>query len=385
MCASTNRSKAARRAAVAAVDSRRPRRFDPRRTGDPRDIRSNRSWTVLQQMAAQRGTAFYQWILGLVNSPKHRVAGATAPAIISPNISAISHDGHQAQGRRAATALRPGTRRCWKTEAVAAAVCDSAVSPPPPLARRRLSQYSQFASRELALNWACAAGRTDLRPSDSPGRPLAKPGRRLNRLAERFRTQQAPRRPREPSAEGSDVFAAIGSRNHQRQKVELVLEIEHELESGKSVRILASTSARCAVACRNVARTARAIVLGPQAGDVAGDSRAQRRAVRPDPLFSLRRGGVEAATPRLSACGGGRRLLLVVPDGFSTDEFRRQLGETAAKTTVMTDADTDVRLCCETEQVELKRVAAVLLDNRYQAVELASRLHTRIDVAWSPL
>jgi hypothetical protein len=33
----------------------------------------------------------------------------------------------------------------------------------------------------------------------------------------------------------------------------------------------------------------------------------------------------------------------------------------------------------------LRHVAAAVLDQRFQNVEVATRLHTRIDVPWSPL
>jgi hypothetical protein len=42
-------------------------------------------------------------------------------------------------------------------------------------------------------------------------------------------------------------------------------------------------------------------------------------------------------------------------------------------------------LCYEAEQLSLRHVAAAVLDNRSQYVELASRLHTRVDVTWLPL
>ena len=161
--------------------------------------------------------------------------------------------------------------------------------------------------------------------------------------------------------------------------------MEHDLEA-ELRRILASDENEVRRGLPQIlAHTARAIVLRALKEVTLCEIRAQSEGKSQEPLFSVRH-GLAAATPRLSKCGGGRRLLLVVPDGFSTDEFLRQLGDAVGpKTTLLTDADSDLRWCCETEQVGLKRVASLLLDGRYQAVELASRLHTRIDVPWSPL
>ena len=42
-------------------------------------------------------------------------------------------------------------------------------------------------------------------------------------------------------------------------------------------------------------------------------------------------------------------------------------------------------ICYEVEDQPLRRIAAKVLDQRFQAVEVAMRLHTRTDVPWTPL
>ncbi len=42
-------------------------------------------------------------------------------------------------------------------------------------------------------------------------------------------------------------------------------------------------------------------------------------------------------------------------------------------------------ICHEIEDLPLKRIASVVLDQRFHAVQAASRLHTRTDVPWTPL
>jgi hypothetical protein len=94
----------------------------------------------------------------------------------------------------------------------------------------------------------------------------------------------------------------------------------------------------------------------------------------------------DAGSPRLLAHGGAKRLLLVLPDNANREGVRqaveRQLGQSP---TVVVDADGDVVLCCEAEQLPLKAVAAHLIHHRPSLASIAQRLHTRIDVAWTPL
>jgi hypothetical protein len=103
------------------------------------------------------------------------------------------------------------------------------------------------------------------------------------------------------------------------------------------------------------------------------------------PLFSLS-DAVKAAKPGLADCGGARRLLLVAPEDYSTTKLAEQLdGDVLEPPTMIAGAESDVLLCYEVEQLSLRRVAASILNQRFQNVETASRLHTRIDVPWSPL
>ena len=53
--------------------------------------------------------------------------------------------------------------------------------------------------------------------------------------------------------------------------------------------------------------------------------------------------------------------------------------------TIVSDTDADLVFCYEVQELSLANVAARLIENRNDFVQIAARLHTRSDVAWSGL
>jgi hypothetical protein len=92
------------------------------------------------------------------------------------------------------------------------------------------------------------------------------------------------------------------------------------------------------------------------------------------------------ASPRLSDCGGARRLLAILPEDVAAGQLLEQLGsQTRQKPTVVTDPENDVLLCYEAEGLPIRQVAAAVLAHRFHNIQVADQLHTRIDVPWTPL
>ena len=92
------------------------------------------------------------------------------------------------------------------------------------------------------------------------------------------------------------------------------------------------------------------------------------------------------ATPRLPACGGGKRVLLVLPEGSDPAAIQSSLKTDFDETSsVVFDHDGEMVLCHEVESISLTRAAAALADNRPDYADAASRLHTRADVCWTSL
>jgi len=95
---------------------------------------------------------------------------------------------------------------------------------------------------------------------------------------------------------------------------------------------------------------------------------------------------LDAARPRLLACGGAKRLLVVLPKGSSQarpiEILHHEMNETPS---VVENCEGDFILCYEAEQVSLTQAAVSFIDGRSDLAEAALRLHTRNDVNWSHL
>ena len=92
------------------------------------------------------------------------------------------------------------------------------------------------------------------------------------------------------------------------------------------------------------------------------------------------------AEPRLLRCGGATRLLVAIPERSKSSvilqEFQKQLEHVPC---VIPATAGEFVTCYEVEQVPLNNVTMNLLENKPNSFEIASRLHTRTDVSWTPL
>jgi serine/threonine protein kinase len=139
----------------------------------------------------------------------------------------------------------------------------------------------------------------------------------------------------------------------------------------KLIRLL-QPEARAAVDClvRDVDLADGVLELGTSSDDAGG----------------LLRSWIEAATPKLQPCASGKRLLIVTKKGNAASQLSSLVEqETSNGCSMAYDSDNDIVVCNEVEGMEYEKVAAYLIGNRRRYAELASRLHTRVDVTWPPL
>ncbi|MCU0876579.1 MAG: protein kinase [Pirellulaceae bacterium] len=98
-----------------------------------------------------------------------------------------------------------------------------------------------------------------------------------------------------------------------------------------------------------------------------------------------------SAIPRLQASGGSRRLYCVVPaeaaQSLTPEMLRSQIPaeQFSQAAAVVPDDSGDVVLLFEQGGLSVKHAAAALIDSRADMAEMASRVHTRGDVTWTPL
>jgi hypothetical protein len=94
---------------------------------------------------------------------------------------------------------------------------------------------------------------------------------------------------------------------------------------------------------------------------------------------------IGAAAPRLTA-SGARRLLLAVREGTEMSAPCAAIERaTDQPCSVVFGGDGDVLFCYEVERVPLASVLAHLSGRSTRHAEIAARLHTRIDVAWTSI
>lgn len=97
---------------------------------------------------------------------------------------------------------------------------------------------------------------------------------------------------------------------------------------------------------------------------------------------------VRDAMPRLLECGGDSRFLLVAPQSADTwpASWRQPFNEAAGvSTSLAVGSDDALIVCCESQCIPLRNIAAHLVGTRSDLLKVASRLHTRIDVEWPSL
>ena len=95
---------------------------------------------------------------------------------------------------------------------------------------------------------------------------------------------------------------------------------------------------------------------------------------------------LETARPALLHSGGAKRLLMVAPSCTDANALSRSIFEVAQENcSLVRDDSMDVVACYEVQQLTHDRVIAHLTGCRPRYAELAARMHTRVDVAWTPL
>lgn len=96
--------------------------------------------------------------------------------------------------------------------------------------------------------------------------------------------------------------------------------------------------------------------------------------------------GLASATPPALKFGGARRVLAVLPKDRDAPVDKKKLSQAlGTQVSLTTGYDSSLQLCVEAEQLSLPHVAVDIVQHRRDCTDFARRVHTRTDIAWSPL
>ncbi len=94
----------------------------------------------------------------------------------------------------------------------------------------------------------------------------------------------------------------------------------------------------------------------------------------------------QLARPATLDCGGSQRMLALVPEGAGGQPLVEAMqARLTPAPTVIASQEVDLVLCYEQQELSLPHVAERLITGRNDYTEIASRLHTRVDVNWTEL
>jgi eukaryotic-like serine/threonine-protein kinase len=352
----------------------------------------------LRQLAPKRGRVVEQWLLELVDSPKARVAEAqSAVEWLIEHISSVEE--------KTAESREGVSREINEAEQELFGEGESRQSKPrgkfgfgrqpkqTPETQQPWTDYCRLRVSETILGGACKFFQLLRAQIAAAGDRMKDIQQSLGMLAKDFKTDKAwtdisTGRSNEPSA--SEELNALLVRVLKRSVPRLAMQLEAKLHEefmpahGGLHAVLERTANLDRPLTATLREAARKAILDtltvvdvvdPLLGS-DGSSRESRRL----------RDCITAATPRLPACGGGKRILLVLPEGSDASAIQSDLEENCDETSsVVFDRDGDIVLCHEVETISLARVAAALADNRPDYADAASRLHTRADIRWTSL
>ena len=246
-----------------------------------------------------------------------------------------------------------------------------------------MSEYFELRLQELALNAFCRLVGLVLAQAATVGDKLRNLAADFNRLIEQF--SAAPPITDE-SAVRTKALQRVAAAEIEARQAELLAEmeqaLEHELGQAATADIR-DVRSKLAVSVRRMSRT---LILRMLKQFAAEQATAALEGRPHEPLFEISAALKEALPQRFAGCSGQQRLLVVVPEQLAPLVAGQapEDGKSPAPT-VLADAGSDMPICYEVEDQPLRRIAAKVLDQRFQAVEVAMRLHTRTDVPWTPL
>jgi serine/threonine protein kinase len=351
----------------------------------------------VRTIAAPKGEAIRNWILELIDEPQTRVGGACR----ARDWYAAFIRGLDAE----ATELRQAVQADWQTleRALVEGERSAAKRPtvfgirrgekPNPSADAAVLQIVRWRIEDLALYGLSKLFRQILAQIASAGDSLKDVQRTLGELSQTF-TAETPWQQLEAPTANSKVVdeVRVAVTEGLRQKMP---ELVQKAAAGFQSQFLEQHGG-----LRNLCKNANAMHnLVPSALRALAQSQIVA-ALKEIPIAQALLGSsddaagrlvrlqecIDAAKPRISGCGGEQRLLAILPDNPHGTALKTALSqELRPPATVIGYSEPDVVFAYELQDLAIPHVATRLIEERTDFAQMAARLHTRIDVVWSPL
>lgn len=344
----------------------------------------------LKKLSAPLGAEVRQWILGLVEQSDARVViAAAAKQWYDKHLRSMENQ-----------ALEVARQKQKETAHVVQAI-KAAVAAPPKRgffnrqAKRAISEITNALAYLVAVHTEMAAAQALVRVCrlvaaavSATGERIADLQRELGQLSQTF-AGDCPWNERSNEAPvGDEVATSIAETIRQRMPemvrtvdkrvCEMLLEPEgglrNVLERADNLRI---------TLVRTLRAEARAEVLNTLKGAAIDKAVVgAEEGASQDRLHAL----IDAAQPKLDCCGGQRRLIAIVPEASASSGIIELLTQQVTPpATIVADTDPDLVVCYEAQGLWIPYVGSRLIGDRGDLAQIAQRLHTRSDVAWTDL
>jgi serine/threonine protein kinase len=342
--------------------------------------------TYFDDLATERSKSISDWIIQQVNDPDVRVRGAQRSAQwlvehLKTLEAELSERLKTAEDQLAVAVQRAAPKKSgWRT-------APSSSDAPAHAAELDSPEILPYRLRQLALDGALKCCRTVARQIANLAGRLGELKRELDCLASEFK---APATLAEIANGLQDTASSIVE-PLQAQIPDLIRQIDEQFQAayftqqgGICCLLKRDTTAEQAL-LSGLRATTRTVVLNAikQINISTFFSPTEQT---PNSDSAGLHTCLNMATARLLVCGAAKRLLLIAPENANAEAARQAVEQQYhEQPTVVVDSGGDIVLCQEAEQLSLQAVAAYLANHRDQIPQLASRLHTRIDVQWKPL
>jgi len=345
----------------------------------------------LKKLAAGYGAAIRDWVVELVDVPAVRVKGAyRATEWFAGHLRSMK----QLAGDMLAQTQEDAAAKQEELLESKMRFCLRESRDGKPALDLRFQQYARLRFLEIALTGVRRLAQLVSSHVSSTGDVLKEARRELGRLADEFSSETelpVSKSMSDDAPHAAEAIAAKIGADVTRLLPELAAQLDQQLQAqfvianGGLCAVLAKLTELRRPLLRSLRFEARTAVLNRLSHMGVAKEILDPGTGEGEERFAVLRTSLAAATPKLLACGGAKRLLLATSDEAAAPLKEILHSEMHEQASLTPGSAGDVVLCYEVEQVSLEVAAVTLVEENSEYAQIAARLHTRVDVAWRPL